>query len=125
MAQASLELWAIPPSLNIVAHAHWRKYARIKKEWQRDIEGLLMAEKLPRPLLIVRAQALITTTNRHGKDEGNFRFFLEKSLGDALVNGGWLLDDTCWPIDYYRFGRLDFKHGERDSTEIILTYTEV
>jgi hypothetical protein len=115
----------LPPSLNEVATAHWRKYNRAKKQWQQVFEGLLMAENLPRPLLVVRAQALLSTPNHHGKDEGNFRFFLEKSLGDALVNGGWLLDDTCWPIDYYRFGRLDFWHSADKRTDITLSYTEV
>lgn len=31
---------------------------------------------------------------QRGRDEGNFRWMLEKALGDALVTGRWLSDDT-------------------------------
>jgi hypothetical protein len=44
-------------------------------------------------------------------DQGNFRYFIEKALGDALVAGGWLADDD-W--DHYEFGGLakTYERGE-------------
>jgi hypothetical protein len=41
--------------------------------------------------------------DRRRRDQGNHRFIVEKALGDALVAGGWLPDDT-W--EHYEFGGL-------------------
>jgi hypothetical protein len=46
--------------------------------------------------------------DRIRRDQGNFRYFIEKALGDALVAGGWLefggLADDDW--DHYEFGGM-------------------
>jgi hypothetical protein len=42
--------------------------------------------------VIVAAHLRFPTKRK--RDEGNFRIILEKAMGDALVNGGWLPDDN-------------------------------
>ncbi len=64
-----------------------------------------MAAKVPRGLHHVTANALLRFPTRRRRDEGNFRWLLEKALGDALQNGGWLPDDTP---EFYLFGRCQF-----------------
>lgn len=60
-----------------------------------------MAERCPRGLATVHASASLRFAVRRRRDEGNYRTPLEKALGDALVNGGWLPDDTP---EHFRFG---------------------
>jgi hypothetical protein len=103
----------VPPSLNTVATSHWRKYGRIKKAWQGYCEGALMAEAVPRRLKAVKAKAILTFPQDRRRDEGNFRFFVEKALGDALTNGGWLADDTA---EQYTFGAIEFEKGRKRTT---------
>ena len=45
---------------------------------------------------------------RRRRDSGNYRVMLEKALGDALVEGGWLPDDTP---EHYEFGGVTFTEG--------------
>jgi hypothetical protein len=49
----------------------------------------------------------MTFPDRRRRDEGNFRFFLEKALGDALVSGGWLADDDG---ARFSFGSVAFRY---------------
>jgi hypothetical protein len=58
---------------------------------------------VPRPVPggRVEASAVLLVPDRRGRDEGNYRTPLENALGDALVRGAWLPDDT--PA-HYRFG---------------------
>jgi hypothetical protein len=64
----------------------------------------LMEQAVPRNLKSVMATAALQFKQRRRRDEGNFRVILEKALGDALVEGGWLADDTA---DLYRFGAME------------------
>lgn len=61
---------------------------------------------LPRGLQSVVVECHITFGDQHGRDEGNIRFFLEKALGDALITGHWLPDDTFYPVRHYTFGGI-------------------
>jgi hypothetical protein len=65
-----------------------------------------MVARVPRGLQSVTATATLHFKQRRRRDEGNFRTIIEKSLGDALVNGGWLSDDTP---EHYRFGAVDLE----------------
>jgi hypothetical protein len=100
-----LELRDTPPSINAVgSRGHWRTWHGLKTRWQRNIEALLMAEGLPRPLPgAVRATAELRFPTARRRDEGNYRPLL--ALGDALVNGRWIADDTP---DLYSFGVVTF-----------------
>lgn len=79
-----------------------------------------MEQGVPRKLKSARAKATIRFKQRRRRDEGNFRVILEKALGDALVEGGWLEDDTS---DYYRFGEVTlFAPCSRPETIVVLDY---
>lgn len=101
-----LQLATTPASLNAVgSRGEVRAWHRAKTFLQTDLGKLLMVEQVPRGLRAVHARAELRFPLRRGRDEGNYRSILEKALGDALVAGGWLPDDTP---DRYRFGELVF-----------------
>lgn len=100
-----LELHETPPSLNRYAGGPRGPYFREKAKWQKQISTALMAAGVPRGLGKVTATATMTFPTRRKRDEGNLRFLLEKALGDALVKGGWIEDDTG---DCFSFGRIEF-----------------
>jgi hypothetical protein len=98
----------LPDSYNVTKGAHWAKAGRSKQNLQHDMELMLMGQRMPRPLPgPVAAFATLVVPVKRRRDEGNFRTPLEKALGDALVNGGWLADDTP---DLFRFGAVTFDH---------------
>lgn len=57
--------------------------------------------ELPTHCEKVLAEGRITFPDRRRRDQGNFRVIIEKALGDALVDGDWIVDDD-W--DRYEFG---------------------
>lgn len=102
--RATLSIPGTPPSFNKVGlHSHWTVGRKAKQDWQHWISIALMEQRVPRGLSRVSATATIRFKQRRKRDEGNFRVILEKALGDALVEGGWLSDDTP---DLYRFGEV-------------------
>jgi hypothetical protein len=90
-----------PPSLNSTARSPW-PYRKAKDHWTKmlavAIENAAMA-----PCRYVMAEGLVTFGDKRKRDQGNFRFMLEKALGDALVHMG-VLEDDDW--DSYEFGHL-------------------
>lgn len=93
-----------PPSLNVSGSgANHFAYQETKKRWQAMLTDLLDATALPKPCEGVLVEGQCCFPDRVRRDQGNFRYFIEKALGDALVAGGWLLDDD-W--DSYSFGGL-------------------
>jgi hypothetical protein len=104
LTEVVLEIPGTPPSYNVTAHAHWTKVRRAKQDWQGFCEIALLEKQVPRDQQRITATARIFFKQRRRRDEGNFRVILEKALGDALVNGRWLPDDT---IEHYRFGALE------------------
>lgn len=107
--QRTLLIDSTPPSLNVIAGRGARfAFTRAKRRWQADLATLLMLRGVPRRLDRVEATATMTFSTRRRRDEGNFRVLLEKALGDALVEGGWLDDDTP---DRYSFGAVTFALG--------------
>jgi hypothetical protein len=124
---AMVELPYTPPSINQVAVGRAASRGagiaatRAKKRLQSDLESMLLVERVPRRLEFVEATACLRFARRSSRrDEGNYRTPLEKALGDALVNGGWLADDTP---DTFRFGRLTFdpERGE-PRTQLLLRF---
>jgi hypothetical protein len=114
-----LELAETPPSLNrfgSVGGGTYYLYTRLKKEWQQTLGVALMAAGVPRGMGKVTATATMRFSTRRKRDEGNFRFMLEKVLGDTLVNGGWLEDDT---EGAFTFGAVTFDPEVGDPLTII------
>jgi hypothetical protein len=107
----------VPPSLNREGRSAPIAQHRIKKGLQATLEGLLMASALPRNLNRVEAWAVMRFPDARRRDEGNFRWMLEKSLGDALTNGRWLTDDTA---EQYRFYLVKFD-PEKGPRQTIIT----
>jgi hypothetical protein len=97
----------VPPSLNQLGSGNRFKFWRVKKQWQATLGQLLLASELPTGLERVSVECEMTFPDRRRRDEGNFRFFLEKALGDALVSGGWLADDDG---SRFSFGAVVFRY---------------
>lgn len=84
-----------PPSFNAVgSRGGQMAFHRKKKEWQTIFETLLMSTGFPRDWEEINAVVRLTFPEKRRRDEGNFRSLIEKALADALVNGGWIEDDT-------------------------------
>lgn len=114
-----LELAETPPSLNrfgSVGGGTYYLYRRLKKEWQETLGVALMAAGVPRGLGKVSATATMRFSTRRKRDEGNFRWLLEKALGDTLVNGGWLADDDAAA---FTFGAVTFDPEPGDPLTVI------
>jgi hypothetical protein len=108
-----LDLDGTPPSLNALMYRNWRVHQRVKKQWQGLFGMALLASPLPKvhtPEIprAIYAKAEMWFPARRKRDEGNYRSIVEKCLGDALVDGNYLDDDTP---DKFRFGGLEI-HGE-------------
>lgn len=119
----TLVLPGTPPSFNAIGlHSHWSEGRRAKQQWQKSIETMLLVEKVPRPLASARCSASLQFNVRRRRDEGNFKVLIEKALGDALVNGGWLTDDTP---GFYTFGAVDMEvnRGFTSQTRIVIAYS--
>lgn len=113
-----LQLPDVPPSLNVVGsrgRSHW-PYTNAKKKWEGIIGIGLMVAKVPRGLQRVEASAVLTFPSKRKRDEGNFRTLLEKALGDILVSGGWLDDDTP---EAFTFRELSFADEKGEKLTLI------
>lgn len=111
----------VPPSMNkLGARGKPLQWHRMKKAWQRLLEGELMLGAsrgaIPKRVASVVVTGVMEFPTNRGRDEGNFRSLVEKALGDALKNGGWIEDDTP---DYYRFERLELVGGCDDKKTIL------
>lgn len=94
---ATIALGYLPESLNKTMYRHWTKQRQAKQGLQADLEIVLLACKdLPRPVptdhLAVSVEFVLPDHRR--RDLDNLASPLRKALGDALVNGRWLSDDT-------------------------------
>jgi hypothetical protein len=75
-----------------------------KRQWQEAITDLLREARLPGGLGGVFVEARVCFGDSLSRDQGNFRIVVEKAFGDALVDGGWIVDDD-W--GRYEFGRFE------------------
>lgn len=119
-----LSLPDVPPSLNkfgsVGGGTPW-PYIRAKQKWEGMFSIALMQQAVPRGLARVIASATLTFKQKRRRDEGNFRFLLEKALGDTLTGGGWLADDTP---DAFRFDRVTFNEERGDPLTIVTLEVE-
>lgn len=112
-----------PQSLNFTAgRAAQFTYQAMLKAWKERLAQLLEESGLPRPLEHVLAEGQCCFPDRIRRDQGNHRFILEKALGDALVDGGWLEDDD-WTR--YEFGRLHHAYEKGESWTALTVFPRV
>lgn len=99
----------VPPSSNtnsgVGGRGHHHGIARTKLKWEGILQYMLMAAKVPRPLPFVEVSAELQFKDAgRRRDADNWHFAISKPLGDALVKGGWISDDTP---DFYTFGKVE------------------
>jgi hypothetical protein len=107
-AKTNMDHVGVPKSLNVHGSGANRfVYQAQKKAWAERLTELLLACGLPRGLGHVHVEGQLCFPDRTRRDQGNYRFMVEKSLGDALKEGGWLPDDD-W--SHYEFGGLAYRY---------------
>jgi hypothetical protein len=106
-AKTAVEHIGASSSLNVLGSGNQFAYQALKKSWAEALTLALEASSLPRGLTGVLVEGLMCFPDRRRRDQGNHRFIVEKALGDALVAGGWLADDS-W--DRFEFGNLQQAH---------------
>lgn len=98
MPEVTVYVDEAPPSSNknngVGGRGHPASIARTKREWEGKFAMLLLAAGVPRGLREVRVTPTLQFRTRNQRDSDNFYFAVSKPLGDALVKGGWLADDT-------------------------------
>lgn len=95
------------------------QYQTMKHKWQDRLSALLFDAAVPTGLAHVLAEGQVCFPDRRRRDQGNYRFILEKALGDALTEGLWLPDDD-W--DHYEFGRLRYAYAPREAWTALTIY---
>jgi len=111
-----------PKSLNVGGSSfNKHAYQAMKRGWEDRLIELLAAAGMPRCERVV-VEGLMTFPDRRKRDQGNYRYMIEKALGDALVRGGWLLDDD-W--DRYEFGGLGYRYEAGVSATRLVLFPRV
>jgi hypothetical protein len=95
----------LPPSFNLLAGRTPQVYMGLKSALQAIILKHLVSSDLEQCSKIM-VEGELTFPEPGNRDQGNFRVLLEKALGDALVEGGWIADDN-WEM--YEFGNLGYR----------------
>lgn len=92
---ASLCHYGAPPSTNVGGSGHDHGYYQAaKSNWQKMLADCLAESGLDRGLQRVVVEGEVGFDTYTSRDEGNFRTFVEKALGDALQSGYWELRPT-------------------------------
>lgn len=103
-----------PTSLNQLMHCHWTKKHRLKKRDAELFAVLAAAQQIPRATGKRRVSLRIVLSGRQRiQDEDN----IWKSLLDALVRCGLLLDDNAAGVER---GPVRWERGAKTRTEIII-----
>jgi hypothetical protein len=102
MSEYVIEIPEVPRSLNILGSGSRWTYIRLKRHWQAMLLHEVGRQQIERTGYVY-VEGEMTFPDRHKRDQGNFRFIVEKALGDALQQAGVIADDD-W--DSYEFGGL-------------------
>lgn len=92
-----------PPSYNQMGSGDQLGYQQRKRHWDALFVELLEGCGMPKGIGHLFVEAEIVVPSRVDRDKGNLQFFAEKSLGDALQEGGWLLNDSWRQYDFGRY----------------------
>jgi hypothetical protein len=95
------------PTMNETLTQGWQVYQGALKHWKPWLIGALEASGLPRGLESVLVEGMCCFPTKAHPDQGNHRAFIEKAMGDALQDGGWIPEDT-W--ERYEFGNLAYRY---------------
>jgi hypothetical protein len=97
---------------------HWT-YQKHKRDWQERIRVALRQSTF-RVCSHVLVEGQMCFPNRRVRDQGNYRYLIEKALGDVLKEA-WLADDD-WGS--YEFGGLAYRYVKGESwTKLMLFAT--
>lgn len=107
-----------PPSLNTFGSGgnHWT-YQKHKHDWQDRIRTALTPTDLPRCRHIL-VEGQMCFPDRRVRDQGNYRYLIEKALGDVLKEH-WL-DDDDWGS--FEFGGLQYRYAKGESWTRLLLF---
>lgn len=105
-----------PKSMNALGSGNPMAFQAAKRMWGQRFVDLLVAAGLPRPVGYVQVTGVCCFPTRARRDQGNYRFMLEKAMGDALVEGRWLEDDD-W--SRYEFGNLSYAYAKDQSYTLL------
>jgi hypothetical protein len=97
----------VPPSLNALGSGNRFQFLNLKQTWALVFAPLLEDTDLARPCGRVVVEGAMCFPTRVRRDQGNYRFLVEKVIGDVLTDGGWLTDDD-WTR--YEFGGLAYHY---------------
>ena len=111
-----------PPSMNDGGSGMDRMaFQSLKQAWSARFAEALAGTELPTGLGRITVEAQIGFPTRARHDEGNHRWMIEKALGDALTAGGYLPDDSFYPVLHYSFGGMTGVHVPgRSFTRLVL-----
>lgn len=118
----------VAPSMNEnVMRGRGRDFQALKKEWQSEIEILLMERRAIQTMPVggyQRAAAgcfMRFRARKERRDSPNFRPLVDKALGDALVNFGLIPDDDDL---HYFFGGVEIDPDTGPVRTIIWIYLQ-
>lgn len=101
-----------PPSANenkgVGGRGNPATVSRTKKQWEGIFGFLLMQAGVPRNLTSVEVKCKLQFRTKVRRDGDNFMMPVSKPLGDVLVSGGWLPDDTP---EHYNMERIRIETG--------------
>jgi hypothetical protein len=103
--------------MNVRSNSSWYDFDNQNKEWKQVFNALFEDAGLIRGMERCTVEGLLIFPKRGRRDQGNFRTGLEKFLGDALTEGGWLVDDD-W--SRYEFGGLTAAHQPRCAGMVLM-----
>ncbi len=81
---------------------------KLKEKVERPVEvGRRQTSTDALTMVAMQTRVCFPTRPDLGRDQGNYRWFVEKIVGDVLVTGGWLEDDTVYPERRFEHDLLD------------------
>lgn len=110
-AKQHVDHMGAPPSMNEGGSGMDRMaFKTFKRAWQDAFVELIRASALG-PCEAVSVEVEVGYSSRGDRDGGNVKWWVEKVLGDALVECGVLVDDTYYPVDRYDVGGIKGVHS--------------
>jgi hypothetical protein len=98
------------PTMNETLTHDWAVYQGALKHWKLWLNDALVEARLPKGMARVVVMMECVFPDRNRRDRGNMRGFIEKALGDTLVDGGWIADDKFFPVDHYDFADVEARY---------------